>query len=427
LKKWREEVHARIKALLWKIYKATGILMSSPDSSKDLQKLFKNLKLEAKSFTETGAISFTSANLRSYRHPVVDMVLEAGELADLASKYLDKYYETARADGWIRFNLHQLRSGEDAYDKKGTVSGRFSAAGDKQGGYNPQQVVSVDKQIDPKLEHRWCPDYVVRRLFVPGSPDESRANPGRRWIASDARQIEYRLFAHYARVQEILDVFAANPLADYHQVVSDLLTPHNPFLNRKKVKNVNFAKIYGAGLTKFAFMVGQITEAEYKAIIAEFDGKAKRTDLITHRKYGEAMRRADGINQTYDIMFPSVRELLRSASKTAETRGYVFTLLGRRARLSNKFHSALNRIIQGGAADVNKRVLLEVYKHREALGLTMRLTVHDELDGDLEDAAMLPRLEEILNTQYYDLAVPILWETEIGPTWAHCKGYKEAA
>jgi DNA polymerase I-like protein with 3'-5' exonuclease and polymerase domains len=113
--------------------------------------------------------------------------------------------------------------------------------------------------------------------------------------------------------------------------------------------------------------------------------------------------------------------LLRLASSTAEKRGFVRTITGRRARLTGRFHSALNRIIQGGAADINKRVLVETYKRRKELGLTMRLTVHDEVCADLHDEANKPAVERVLNTQYFDLKVPILWDAHTGPNWAACK------
>jgi hypothetical protein len=79
-----------------------------------------------------------------------------GQLADLESKYLGKYCNTVRkSDGWIRYNLHQLRMGRDEDDKHGTVSGRFSSAGDEHGGFNVQQVVSPKKQKDKD----WCQKY----------------------------------------------------------------------------------------------------------------------------------------------------------------------------------------------------------------------------------------------------------------------------
>lgn len=424
---WREKARAELQALLWEIYRESGVMLSSPDSPKDLEKLFNRLKLSV-ARTATGKPSFTASVMKSVKHPTIAKVIRAGHLADLLSKYLDKYFAAMTPEGWLRFNLHQLRYGRNEDEKGGAVSGRFSAAGDDLGGYNPQQVVGVEKQ----LERGWCPEYVIRRLFLPGSPEERRRNPNLRWAAADARQIEYRLFGHYTQDEGIIGAYKAaptqqeiggkavwvtGPLADYHALVWVIL--NDPGLNRKLTKNTNFAKIYGAGLLKFAYMTDKINEVEYLDARAKY-GK-RPLESLEDPDYGAKIRAAHEVNQKYDRRFPSVKTLLRSASSRAEERGYVHTLLGRRARLRDRFHSALNRIVQGGAADINKRVTVEVYKLRRELGLTMRLTVHDELDCDIQDENLLPKLQQVLDTQYFDLSVPILWDVHSGVNWAEAK------
>lgn len=389
LARWREEVRGKVEDAMWTVYKQTGLRMSSPDSPKDLEKLFASLGIPVEARTPTGKPSFTDGVMRQIAHPTVALVRSAGHYADLLSKYLDKYAETVRADGWLRFNLHQLRAvrAEGSDDIMGTVSGRFSAAGDRMGGYNPQQVVAVEKQ----KERGWCTDYVIRRLFVPKDGA---------WVSADAKQIEYRLFAHYANSEKILAAYAANPDADFHQMVGDMLRELNPDLNRKLSKNINFMKIYGGGQVKFASMVLNVP-----------------LDSVT----AEHLAKADVVRNQYDRMFPEVGPLLRKASRTAEQRGYVKTYLGRRARLRDRYHSALNRVIQGSAADINKRVLVETYKARKELGITLRLTVHDEINMDMGETSRLGRLDEVLNHQYYPTRVPILWDVAHGANWAEAK------
>lgn len=411
LSRWRDEVKQKIADNLWSIYKGTGIEMTSADSSKQLAQLFKARGIPITSFTkdEHGRDknpSFTGAVLKATGDPMVLKAYETGQLADLDSKYLSKYFDTVRSDGWLRFQLHQLRAvkDKDSDDVKGTCSGRFSAAGDREGGYNPQQVVAVEKQ----LERGWCPDYVVRKLFIPG-PGEIAL------VASDMMQVEYRLFAHYADDPAINAAYAADPMADYHKVVMNLLHQINASLNRKLVKNINFAKIYGAGLIKFALMLGQITLAQFES----FNERLRKKDWSVLKE--PALAPAAQLNEAYNRMFPAVKPLLDKASEVARQRGYVKTLAGRRARLSGRFHSALNRIVQGGAADWNKRVAVEVYRRRKELGIIMRLTVHDELvNGTLPGFSALA-LDSVLNAQYYPVRVPILWDTHIGRNWAECK------
>lgn len=411
LDRWRTEVSVKIEDKLRDVFKATGVRMSSFDSAKEIAQVFQRAGIPITSFTEKGAPSFTDDVLRHIDHPIARMIREGGQLADLDSKYLTKYWDDVRkSDGWLRFNLHQLRSVGDGDSYKGTVSGRFSGAGDRFGGYNPQQVVAVEKQ----LERGWCSDYVVRKLFLSN-------------FAADMMQVEYRLFADYAEMHAPFHarplrkqiggkwVWIQGPLADFHALVAELLTPINPALNRKLVKNINFAMIYGAGLVKFALMLGLITEKEF----AEFSERLSMRDWSVFDEPGLA--KAKQLRETYLKMFPKVKPLLDQASRVAEQRGYVKTLMGRRARLAGRFHSALNRVIQGGAADINKRVLVELYRQRKKLGLTLRLTVHDEVVGDLADTRTVGDVKRVLNKQYFNLKVPILWDAKTGANWAACK------
>jgi len=77
--------------------------------------------------------------------------------------------------------------------------------------------------------------------------------------------------------------------------------------------------------------------------------------------------------------------------------------------------------VQGGAASINKRVLVEVYKLRKMLELVMRCTIHDELVCGYRNLSLIPAFDKVLNTQYFDLRIPILWDTKTGPNWAACK------
>jgi hypothetical protein len=70
-----------------------------------------------------------------------------------------------------------------------------------------QQVVSADKQTS----RGWCTDYVIRTLFLPGSPEERRSAKAPRWLAADAKQIEYRIFGAISGAEAILEAYATIP------------------------------------------------------------------------------------------------------------------------------------------------------------------------------------------------------------------------
>jgi DNA polymerase-1 len=124
----------------------------------------------------------------------------------------------------------------------------------------------------------------------------------------------------------------------------------------------------------------------------------------------------------YDTAFPDVLRMLSTASSTARDRGYVKTLLGRRSRFPDRqnLHKALNSVIQGSAADLMKMKLVELYRERRALGLTLRMTVHDEVCGDVPDLEAARMVGELLNRQSIPLRVPILWEGNTGANWKEC-------
>jgi DNA polymerase-1 len=132
---------------------------------------------------------------------------------------------------------------------------------------------------------------------------------------------------------------------------------------------------------------------------------------------------SDAFVDAYDRSFPEMKNLLQTAARLAEQRGYVKTYLGRRARFKDhkRMHKALNRVIQGTAADVMKTKIVELHNERKATGFLMRFTVHDEVDGDAQDEGSTARVETVLNRQSYEFKVPILWETGDGPNWAAAK------
>lgn len=438
LVRWQSAATQELQQLLWDIYRASGVRMASPDSSKDLIRLFNALGLPFTAFTgsldknDQPKPSFTGEVLGAIDHPVIHMVLRAAQLADLKSKYLDKYLNTARSDGWIRFNLHQLRVGRTEDDKKGTVSGRFSSAGDEHGGFNVQQVVSADKQKPkPDRPKGWCPEYVIRNLFKPKNGE---------WGSVDADSIEYRIFCHYSNAADIIERYNAlppyetveiegkqamisGPATDYHSVVQLLLMKVKPLIGRKKTKITNFAKLFGAGLIKFAFTLETITEQQAKDLWEKYADKNDKTRYVRMRAE-PLLQEAVSVMDAYDEMIPSAGEMLNLASNTAKERGFVHTYLGRRARFpgGNRKHSALNRVIQGTAADINKLMLVDFHRDQKTLGVTPRFTVHDEVDFDLHDRSTVPQLEEFFRVQRVPMRVPITWGMGIGPSWGQAKG-----
>jgi len=385
LEAWYYQSEQDYMRLVWNIYRDT-LLNVNPNRTTDLVKLCHHLNLTIHT-TPDGRASFTDAVLAAYHDPVIDRVRRARKLASLRSKYLGKYRDSIGSDGILRYSLHQLRA-----DAGGTVSGRFSSSALQRGvGVNIQQVPGAELSED----------YPIRDLHRPASGQ---------WLSADADQIEYRLFADRAQNPTVLAAYQAFPALSFHQLMWDRLKTHDPRITYKAVKTLNFCRLYGGGRAKIAQMLGHITAAE-------FDTLKRTSSGANHPK----LRATAEIMSLYNDAMPEVSQMLATASNDAMSNGFVTTTLGRRARLGKgDGFKALNRIIQGTAADVMKLKLVELHAARKTTGFVMRFTVHDEVCGDCPDDESHRRVHEILNTQSLPLSVPILWTVTTGASWGAC-------
>jgi DNA polymerase I-like protein with 3'-5' exonuclease and polymerase domains len=472
LARWVQEAQAALSDCLWEIRRATGVDMDSPNKNSDIQRIFNVLNLPYPCDVDTGQFSKADELLAPINHPVVQTLRRGIAIDSLLSKFLLKYQKSTLRDGILRYELHQLPYQDDEEGHGGAVSGRFSsAAPSRDEGANIQQVIGVKKQQGKfdKATGKWTgftPDWIIKKLFKPDRTKHPRAV----WMKADASQFQFRLFAHYGNSPRLIEAYrrdndwraiqeraraklaAGEPLTkddkltDFHETVQEQIEAYTRReLNRTHTKNVNFAQVFGAGVRKMAMQIG-VPADQIPAMDEPLESG------------GPLFQEVVKLSETYHEMFPEVKPLLDLTSHLAMPdhnhsekrgcgpeakhqngfwarscrgkylkgfyhRGYVKTYLGRRARFNDgdRFYSALNRIIQGTEGDVNKRVLVEIHKMRQELGLTPRFTVHDELDADLHEPEDMDRVREVLNTQYYDFKVPILWEAGLGPSWAEAK------
>lgn len=378
LKTWVRRSEVELNNILQYIADKVGFQVN-PDKSEDMQKLFEHQGVPVTLFTEHGAPSFTDALLKGIDNELIQFARRAGKIASLRSKFLVSYDRVIEDDGLLRFELHQLRG-----DEHGTNRGRFSSSNK-----NIQQVMSPTKQ---RVAWGYHEDdtthdeeiYLIRRLFIAGA--------GMRFMSSDAMQIEYRLFAHFAASPTILAAYAADPLMSFHKFVWKMVDEFVSGLGYDKIKTLNFMLVYGGGKDKTAELL-ELPRAE-----------------------------ADKFTNAYHTVFPEIKPLLHKASTLAAERGFVRTILGRRARFPDrKFtHKAFNAVDQGSAADIMKTKMVEVHRARKATGFIMRGSVHDELFGDAPDQKCADMVTAILNQQSFNLKVPILWKTALGNNWAEC-------
>jgi len=316
--------------------------------------------------------------MKNAEHPFVKGVLRARQFHKLLNTFLIPWVETIDPTNPIlRFQLHQLRERDEDGSSSGAVSGRFSCSsvGD---GAQPQQVWATANQIE-----EIGPEYLLRSLFIPAN--------GRRFLSIDASQIEFRLFAHYSDNEQLIHAYRDDPTVNFHKFVAEhVLKGKLPY---KKAKNINFGTLYNMGIAKFA-----------------------REMNVSTKEAGEMVA-------IYDEAFPAAKQIREKCKRQALIGAPTLTLYGRRfdwpPERKKKAYVALNRLIQGSAADLMKLALVKAYGG--GYFDTMRLTVHDEIDGDIIDDKAAIALKHDLEDPafcHHKLNVPLLWETTIGSNWS---------
>ena len=317
--------------------------------------------------------------LSKVEHPFVKALLKARQLYKMLHTFLIPWVENINPQNPVlRYTLNQLRDRDENGGSTGAVSGRFSCAS-VGAGAQPQQIWSTENQINEIVDA-----YLLRSLFIP--------EEGKKFLSLDASQIEFRLFGHYSENVELIREYNDNPKVDFHQLVADKVL--KGLLPRKKAKNVNFGTLYNMGVPKFA------------------------------RELNVSIKEAQEMFDIYNQYFPAAKELRDKEKRKAQCGSPTLTLFGRRfdwlaPEMRKKCYVALNRLIQGSAADVMKLALVLCYNGGYLD--CMRLTVHDEIDGDISRLEQAQDLKHDLeDPKFLDhvLRVPLIWDASVGPSWS---------
>jgi DNA polymerase I-like protein with 3'-5' exonuclease and polymerase domains len=247
-------------------------------------------------------------------------------------------------------------------------------------GYNMQQIPSRDPVFGP----------MCRSMFIPEDGDK--------WFAIDFSNQEGRLQVHYANMlkcegaSSLAKAFNNDPNIDMHQKVADMVG-----IGRREAKSINLGVSYGMGVSKLASQLGV------------------------------PVNKAKIILDKYNRMAPYLYQLNQKCMKAMEVRGYIKTIGGRLSSIDPPMYidgkkvtfeyKALNKLIQGSAADQTIEAMIMAYNE----DIPVLLPVHDELcmSGNEEQAK---RLKEIMETAV-KLTVPVVAEYEEhgGNNWSECK------
>ena len=358
-------------------------------AAQSLSQVFDRAGLAYPRTPKTDAPSFVASWLEGHEHKLPIAVAKARKLNKARTTFIDKMILGHLVDGRIHGELHPLKS-----DDGGTVTGRFSCSNP-----NLQQVPARDPMIGP----------LIRSVFIP--------EEGQHWGCFDYSQQEPRLTVHYSLLthQEGAEEAALeyeDDDADFHQIVADMAN-----ISRKEAKIINLGLSYGMGKDKLTSQLGISVEE------------------------------AESLFNQYHERVPFIRGLRDSAARMGANRGYVKTILGRKCRfnlyepidkralplpmekamdeyggkLKRAYtYKAMNRLIQGSAADMPKKAMLELHKE----GILSHTQVHDELNISVTDKPECEKVMEIMK-DCVELKVPNKVDGEIGKNWGDIRHYNE--
>ena len=387
----KQQLCKQEEQLMYQVKAETGIDVQIW-AARSIAKAFDKLSLDYSTTEKTGAPSFTKNFLSNHQHPMVKNIAKAREINKAHTTFIDTILKHQHK-GRIHADINPIRS-----DQGGTVTGRFSYSNP-----NLQQIPARNKELGP----------MIRSLFIP--------EKDHKWGCFDYSQQEPRLVVHYAATTEpicfddsvgsIVDKFKDNSV-DFHQTVADMAN-----ISRTQAKTINLGLFYGMGKAKLQAELGLNTKQE-----------------------------AEDLFNQYHQNVPFVRDLMNYTSKTAQTSGSIGTLLGRRCRFNkwepNQFgmhkpmdfeeaertygrgrigraftYKALNKLIQGSAADMTKKAMVDLYNE----GVVPHIQIHDELDISIQSEEQSNKIIEIMENAV-SLEVPNKVDYESGSTWGDING-----
>ena len=355
-------------------------------AARSVAQAFDNVNLEYPR-TALGAPSFTQTFLDTHAHELPRMITKARVLNKLQGTFVDgisKYIHNGR----LHAHINQIRG-----DSGGTVTGRFSM-------YAPNlQQMPIRNEFGSEL----------RKIFIPEQSEY--------WLSADYSQQEPRILTHFAVLNKnegatkVQEAFVKG--LDFHKQTAEMAG-----IDRKLAKTIGLGVMYGMGYKKMAVDL-DISPIEAKEMLKEFRSKV-----------------------------PFMQGMLEAVMNRANQVGSIRTYLGRRCKFDlfepawydpGVFHKALphdeattkwggsikragtykalNRLIQGTAADQTKKAMVDIY---EQLGIIPLIQVHDELNCSVKSDKEAKEIKNIMET-CIDLKVPSNVDYKMKDNWGDAK------
>ncbi len=371
-----KDLKEQLDVLEGKIYEDAGNKFNIMSPTQLAKVLFEDLAIPYPKRIKDNKYSTSKDILDKIKfvHPIVDKVLEYRTLAKLYTNYAVGLKEEVREDGRIHTIFTQTL----------TRTGRLSS-------------ISPNLQnIPARAEY----SRLIRKSFI--------ADENSKILSGDYSQVELRVFAHMSRATNLINAFINDE--DIHaRTASDIFKVNMSEVTkdmRRAAKAVNFGILYGISSFGLSEDLG--------------------IDVATAKKF------IDNYLETY----PGIRDFQEKEKEEAYKNGYVRTLMNRKRvieELKNKNYMirssgermALNTPIQGTAADILKKAMVEIFAEfkKRNLKSKMLIQVHDELVFNvvLDELEEVKKIVKDIMENTFKLDVPLKVDIEIGNNWYEAK------
>ena len=394
-----------------------------------IQPLLEQQKItDYKVTPKTGRVSITKSYLESHSNKYLKMIAKARQLDKLFNTFVHGILKFVHK-GRIHAEINQIRS-----EKGGTVTGRFSMSNP-----NLQQIPSRSDQGNK-----------IRGLFLP--------EEGHKWASFDYSQQEPRLVVHYALknglhgADDMADEYNKNPNTDFHEIVAKMAK-----ITRKQAKTINLGLFYGMGKTKLAKSL-ELEDDEAKELFNQYHTKVpfvrklsnglqdfaeKNKNIFTLEDRFCRFDRWEPVNKEWNAEkgvfeiseykeVEGKKQIVRSSvpilkREEAENRYLANKVRNQEANDPNckNFedyyrpaftYKALNRLIQGSAADMTKKAMVLLFE----AGIVPHIQIHDELCFSIKTEDEAKKIKDIMENAI-KLKVPNKVDYDSGPNWGTIK------
>lgn len=331
------------------------------------------------------------ATLEALDHDVARFIVRAKRFDKVKGTFVQSIIKHQVA-GRIHPTFRQLKGESDFGDgDNGAAFGRLSCVDP-----NLQQQPARDPELGP----------LWRSIYIP--------EEGALWACCDFSSQEPRIAAHYAiktgcdGAEALHAKYHENPNLDFHQMMADTIkgAPASK-KERSEAKAIFLGLCYGMGGAKLCASLGLPTVTKYSKRLGK--------EIQVAGPQGQALL------DHFDEMVPWVGQLSMKTQNAAKKNGYIITLAGRRCRFPRKpdgsfdwTFKALNRLIQGSAADQGKAALVAL----DDAGAPLQLQVHDEFDFSADSIMTAEQYAEVM-AGAFPISVPTIVDVETGKNWGY--------